>query len=93
MTIDGRQPASAGATTEELGCLLGRVGAEVASNMDGGGSTTLAWWNPQAGAADACELLNRPVGNGRSWSPQSDPAMFRISERTNGNNFGISWQE
>ncbi|MFN9365615.1 MAG: phosphodiester glycosidase family protein [Planctomycetota bacterium] len=93
MTIDGRQPASAGATTEELGSLLSRVGAEVAINMDGGGSTTLAWWNPQVAAADACELLNRPVGNGRSWSPQSDPATFRISERTNGNNFGISWQE
>jgi hypothetical protein len=93
MTIDGRQPASAGATTEELGSLLGKLGAEVAINMDGGGSTTLAWWNPSATAADACELLNRPVGNGRSWPAQADPTTFRISERTNGNNFGISWRE
>jgi exopolysaccharide biosynthesis protein len=93
MTIDGRQPNSAGATTEELGSLLGKVGAVTAINMDGGGSTTLAWWNPEVAEADACELLNRPVGNGRSWPAQADSATFRISERTNGNNFGISWRE
>jgi hypothetical protein len=93
MTVDGRQPSSEGATTEELGSLLGKVGATTAINMDGGGSTTLAWWNREAAEADACELLNRPVGNGRSWSPQADPAKFGISERTNGNNFGISWRE
>jgi hypothetical protein len=93
MTIDGRQPASQGATTAELGAIMAEVGAYVAINMDGGGSTTLAWWNPDRGEADACELLNQPVGNGQAWSPERDPAKFRTTERTNGNNFGISWRE
>lgn len=93
MTIDGRQPASQGATTAELGAIMAEVGAYVAINMDGGGSTTLAWWNPERGEADACELLNQPVGNGQAWSPERDPAKFRTTERTNGNNFGISWRE
>jgi hypothetical protein len=72
---------------------MAEVGARVAINMDGGGSTTLAWWNPERGEADPCELLNQPVGNGQAWSPERDPAMFRTTERTNGNNFGISWRE
>jgi len=93
MTIDGRQPASQGATTAELGAIMAEVGAYVAINMDGGGSTTLAWWNPERDEADACELLNQPVGNGQAWSPERDPAKFRTTERTNGNNFGISWRE
>ncbi len=92
VTIDGRQPASHGATTAELGAILAQVGAFIAINMDGGGSTTLAWWNPK-GRGDACELLNQPVGNGQAWSPAAKPEMFRISERTNGNNFGISIEQ
>jgi hypothetical protein len=93
MTIDGRQPASWGATTAELGAILAEVGAFIAINMDGGGSTTLAWWNPRRSEADACELLNRPVGNGQAWSPGNEPLLFRTTERTNGNNFGISVRE
>ena len=87
MTIDGRQPASAGATTEELGMLLEAVGAADGIIMDGGGSTTLAWWNPATGAV---ELLNQPVGNGAAWPEAADPATFRPTERTNGNNFGVT---
>jgi hypothetical protein len=90
VTIDGRQPASQGATTAELGTIMAEIGAYVAINMDGGGSTTLAWWNPERGEAEACELLNQPVGNGVAWSPERDPGTFRTTERTNGNNFGIS---
>lgn len=87
MAIDGRQPESAGATTEELGTLLSQVGAADGINMDGGGSTTLAWWNP---ATDAVELLNQPVGDGAAWPAAADPSTFRPTERTNGNNFGVS---
>jgi lysophospholipase L1-like esterase len=87
MTIDGRQPDSAGATTTELGTLLLQAGAADGINMDGGGSTTLAWWNP---ATDAVELLNQPVGDGNAWPAEVDPATFRPTERTNGNNFGVS---
>jgi len=90
MTVDGRQPASGGVTTGELGKLLLRAGAQVAINMDGGGSTTLAWWNPDRPSGDACELLNQPVGDGRPWVPGTSPNGFRPTERTNGNNFGIS---
>lgn len=93
VTIDGRQPTSQGATTAELGAIMAEAGAWNAINMDGGGSTTLAWWNPQRSGAEACELLNQPVGNGRAWSPSAEPERFRTSERTNGNNFGISWAE
>lgn len=87
MTIDGRQPGSDGATTGELGSLLAGAGAADAINMDGGGSTTLAWWNPTTRGA---ELLNRPVGDGTAWSKAADPATFRPTERTNGSNFGVS---
>lgn len=87
MAIDGRQPESAGATTTELGTLLSQVGAADGITMDGGGSTTLAWWNPATGAA---ELLNQPVGDGAAWPTAADPATFRTTERTNGNNFGVS---
>jgi hypothetical protein len=87
VTIDGRQPASAGATTQELGMLLERVGAADGINMDGGGSTTLAWWDPQA---DEPTLLNQPVGNGNAWPADAAPTDFEPTERTNGNNFGVS---
>jgi hypothetical protein len=35
-------------------------------------------------------LLNQPVGDGNAWSADADPATFRPTERTNGNNFGVS---
>jgi hypothetical protein len=87
MTIDGRQPGSDGATTGELGSLLAGAGAADGINMDGGGSTTLAWWNPTTRGA---ELLNRPVGDGAAWPKAADPATFRPTERTNGSNFGVT---
>lgn len=56
MTIDGRQPeVSRGATTAEVGEWLHRFGSHKGINMDGGGSTTMAWWDP---AAEASEILN-----------------------------------
>lgn len=64
MTIDGRQPDSEGATTEEVGSWLKYFGAYTGINMDGGGSTTMAWWDPKASGSDKCELLNNPRGSG-----------------------------
>ncbi|MBM3828905.1 MAG: phosphodiester glycosidase family protein [Verrucomicrobia bacterium] len=90
--IDGRQPASAGATTEELGAWLKHFGAHRGINMDGGGSTTIAWWNPNAEDKDKCQLLNRPVGNGSTAKGLTE-SNFRPSERANGNNLGISIRE
>jgi hypothetical protein len=86
MTIDGRQPASEGATTMELGSWLKHFGACHGINMDGGGSTTMAWWNPAIPGSDKCELLNVPVGNGRS-SPDG------CGERCVGNNLGVYYVE
>jgi len=76
MTIDGRQTASAGATTQEVGSYLRYFGSYDGINMDGGGSTTMAWWNP---ATSAAALLNVPVGTG----------LVPNTERHNGNNIGI----
>ena len=45
--------------------------------MDGGGSTTMAWWNP---TDKASELLNVPVGYG---------AYQTNTERCDGNSIGV----
>ena len=78
MTIDGRQFASEGATTSDVGAWLLHFGAYTGANMDGGGSTTMAWWDPDAAGADKSVLLNHPRGGG-----------FFDSERHNGNNLGV----
>jgi len=76
MTIDGRQTASGGASTREVGSYLLYFGAYTGINMDGGGSTTMAWWNPTTSSS---QLLNVPVGDGFTAN----------TERFNGNNIGI----
>ena len=81
MTIDGRQPDSEGATTEEVGSWLKYFGAYTGINMDGGGSTTMAWWDPDAADSDKCKLLNNPRGSG-GWN-------ILMTERCVGNNIGV----
>lgn len=88
MTIDGRQPDSRGATVSELGQLLLEAGADTGINMDGGGSTTLAVWHQANQEGQQCQLLNLPVGSGRSYTDRSEP--LKPTERANGNNFGIA---
>ena len=78
MTMDGRQTASLGATTDEVGSYLQYFGSYTGINMDGGGSTTMAWWNPTTSTS---QLLNVPVGQGSFGSTNT--------ERHNGNNLGI----
>ncbi|MCA9105398.1 MAG: phosphodiester glycosidase family protein, partial [Planctomycetales bacterium] len=88
VVIDGRQPASHGATTTELGEWLRDGGAFRGINMDGGGSSTLAWWNTVTRKLGSVDLLNRPVGNSvraENW-PE---ALFLSSERANGNNVAV----
>ena len=89
MTIDGRQPASAGATTQAVGAWLKHFGAHTGINMDGGGSTTMAWWDCHAPGEDKCRLLNSPVGNGASYDPQTARTPFQSTERANGSNLGV----
>ena len=56
--------------------------------MDGGRSSTLAWWNPEIDGNDKTELINRPVGTGdKLLTPETDLSEF--SERANGNNKGL----
>ena len=62
ITIDGRQSGvSEGAYVLEVGSCLKYFGSYNGLNMDGGGSSTMAWWNP---GNSSSELLNVPVGLG-----------------------------
>jgi Phosphodiester glycosidase len=88
VAIDGRQPNSRGATTQELGSWLKHFGAHRGINMDGGGSTTMAWWDAASSEADKCQLLNRPVGNGAN-AAELPATQFIPTERANGNNLGV----
>ncbi len=89
LVIDGRRHASLGCTKEETGDWLRHFGAHTGINMDGGGSATLAWWDPEDAA---CEVFNQPVGNGMTWhdkDPALEAAHFRPTERANGNSLGV----
>jgi hypothetical protein len=89
MVIDGRQPSSHGATVSEAGSWLLYFGAADGINLDGGGSTTMAFWNEESKLEDKCELLNSPVGNSQNamYLPAS---IFKPTERANGNNLAVS---
>lgn len=89
MIIDGRRKSSQGATTRELGERLRQAGADDAINMDGGGSSTLAWWNEVSPEDDKCQLINQPVGNGLRFETPAAEKLYQPSERANGNNLGI----
>lgn len=89
MIIDGRRKSTAGATTHELAQLLLQAGADDAINMDGGGSSTLAWWNEVSPEPDKCQLINQPVGNGLRFETPAAEKLYQPSERANGNNLGL----
>ena len=89
LTIDGRQTNSYGATVCGVGNLLKIFGAYNGINMDGGGSTTMAWWDPSISSSDKCRLLNRPVGNGDDYRDAKSLPDFVPTERANGNNLGV----
>jgi len=83
MTVDGRATMwSQGATENEVGAWLKHFGAYNGINMDGGGSTTMAWWNPASGGS--AQLLNVPRAN--VISTGNPPTA---EERYNGNNIGV----
>ncbi len=89
IVIDGRRVSRQGATVHELGQWMKRCGAYDAINMDGGGSTTLAWWNPRPAGDDKTELINEPVGNGAKYETPLAEQFYVPSERANGNNLGV----
>jgi len=92
LTIDGRQPSSIGATVQDVGDLLKKFGAYTGINMDGGGSTTMAWWDTNVEGEDKCQLLNTPVGDGDSYD-STGVAPFAPTERATGNNLGVYFLE
>lgn len=93
VAIDGRRLSRQGATTEELGRWLKRCGADDGINMDGGGSTTLVWWNPAKDGDDKTELINTPVGNGAKYETPLAERLFVPSERANGNHLGVYYAD
>ena len=70
VTVDGRQPTfSNGISLADLGLLMRWLGADNAVNLDGGGSTTMATWDPKTNRYIICNRpsgkMLRPVAN--SW--------------------------
>ena len=67
ITIDGRRPGySEGATHREVGEWLHYFGSWNGVNMDGGGSTTMVWWDPDSSSIDKSDLLNWPSADERA---------------------------
>ena len=57
VVVDGKQPSySEGATLPELAAFLPTIGIMTALNLDGGGSTALAYQTPQG-----AQILNAPI--------------------------------
>jgi len=81
LAIDGRQTGSDGATTDEVASYLQWFGAWNGMNMDGGGSTTMAWWNP---GTSASELINNPR--------QTSGFSFINGERHVANSLGVYYE-
>ena len=71
LTVDGRQPLwSMGATYKDLNQLLLEAGANEAINVDGGGSTTLCYWDVQT---------QKPVVLSHATSQGSDLRLVAFS--------------
>ncbi len=68
LAVDGRQPGySLGADMHDIVAMMKDAGAWDAMNMDGGGSTTLVYWDDAAGKPVVCNRhtdsgYTRPVG-------------------------------
>ncbi len=91
LAVDGRRHASRGITVHEVGTWLKHFGAHDGINMDGGGSTTLAWWDENLDTEDKAILLNEPIAVG-SWldkTPEEEAESYQPTERMNGNNLGV----
>ncbi|HEX6149269.1 phosphodiester glycosidase family protein, partial [Nocardioides sp.] len=73
LSIDGRQPHSRGYTMVELARMMKRLGAEVAINLDGGGSTTLAGRNRRG----RVRVLNQPSDGSQRSVPDGIAVIYR----------------
>ncbi|MGH3345618.1 MAG: phosphodiester glycosidase family protein [Nocardioides sp.] len=73
LAIDGRQPHSRGYTMVELARMMKRLGADVALNLDGGGSTTLAGRNRKG----RFKVLNQPSDGAQRSVPDGIAVIYR----------------
>jgi hypothetical protein len=62
VTVDGREYQNAGMTLRELGTLMLGLGARDAINLDGGGSTTMVYADPDS--AGRLRIANHPSDKG-----------------------------
>ena len=62
VAVDGREYENAGMTLRELGDLMLALGARDAINLDGGGSTTMVYADPDSGGK--LRIANHPSDNG-----------------------------
>ncbi len=86
VVVEGRQSHSAGATLDELGRLMLRLGCTEAINLDGGGSSQIALRGmvvnrPSDGSERpiANSVLIAPTGEG--WPPRGDEFVVKGSAR------------
>lgn len=91
MVIDGRRHASVGATIEEEGKWLKYFGAYDGINFDGGGSSTMVYWDlTEKEIKNRCKLLNQP--NSISYNKKTieeENAEYYIQERRVANILGV----
>lgn len=69
-TIDGRQPDSVGSTLAETAAVAESLGLRQATNLDGGGSTTMVAEGEVVNSVSGAE--ERPVGDALVWVDESD---------------------
>ncbi len=80
VTVDGRQPMSAGASLEELAAIMKGLGCTDAVNLDGGGSTTLHILGVTVNRPS--DGKERAVANGVLFfgsAPPADPRELRLA--------------
>ena len=90
MVVDGRRHRSEGMSMEDCAKAMLYFGAAHAINLDGGGSSTMCFWDRVSNDADKCKLINEPnQGDYRKGTLKNEDAKFKIGERKVGNNLGV----
>ncbi len=92
LVVDGRRSGSQGASIEELGQWMLYFGANDALNLDGGGSSTMAFVDSQTPGMDKARVVNVPVGSGIDYletGQDFEDRFFVSTERANANSLGL----
>ncbi|MBQ7256997.1 MAG: phosphodiester glycosidase family protein [Abditibacteriota bacterium] len=90
MVVDGRRHRSEGMSMEDCAKAMLYFGAAHAINLDGGGSSTMCFWDRVSNDDDKCKLINEPnQGEYRKGTLKSEDAKFKVGERKVANNLGV----